>query len=168
MTNGLLDLREKWSEPLSSEVHFGLALAVWQRVNEKPPLVPFERQSLSCAGIQRQPLPGNLPDLVPKVPTHCGQITERRQHHTGITLGVGREWGAQMIVPPRSYNPGRRPTSSGETPVARMALRSSPRPPPDFAKRMARTSPPSLSSAAKSMAVRLLRSGDKSSHSEAP
>jgi len=55
MANSLLDLREICPKPLSSEVHFCLALAVWQCVNEEPPLVPFERQSLSCAGIQRQP-----------------------------------------------------------------------------------------------------------------
>ena len=91
MANSLLDLREKWPEPLRSEVHFGLALAVRQRVNEEPPLVPFERQSLSCAGIQRQPLLATCPISSPKVPTHCGQITERRQHDTEITLGIRRE-----------------------------------------------------------------------------
>jgi len=66
MANSLLDLREKWPEPLRSEVHFGLALAVRQRVNEEPPLVPFERQSLSCAGIQRQPLLATCPTSSPK------------------------------------------------------------------------------------------------------
>src|SRR5215475_6255879 len=93
MANSLLDLREKCPEPLRSEVHFGLALVVWQGVNEEPPLVPFERQSLSCAGIQRQPpwpRSANLPDLVlnQKFPRICGQITERRQQHIVATLGI--------------------------------------------------------------------------------
>jgi len=57
MANSLLDLRQIRPEPLRSEVQFGLSLAVRLCVNEEPPLVPFERQSLSCTGNQRQPPP---------------------------------------------------------------------------------------------------------------
>src|SRR5262249_18115661 len=69
MANSLLDPWEIRPEPLRSEVQFGLVLTVWLCVNEKPPLVPLERQSVSCAGFQRRPLPrlagiGNLPGLV--------------------------------------------------------------------------------------------------------
>ena len=46
MANSLLNLREIRPEPLRSQVQFGLALTVWLCVNEEPPLVPFERQSL--------------------------------------------------------------------------------------------------------------------------
>jgi len=87
MANSFLDLREMRPEPLRCEVHFGLALAVWLRVNEKPPLVPSERQNLSCAEIHRQPALALVP---PKIPAHCGQITEQRHHNTVTTLGVRR------------------------------------------------------------------------------
>jgi hypothetical protein len=43
-------------ETLRSEVQFSLMFAVWLCVNEKPPLVPFQRQTLFCAGIHNQPL----------------------------------------------------------------------------------------------------------------
>src|SRR5262245_3192029 len=62
MTNSLLDPWEIRPEPLRSEVQFGLVLTVWLCVNEEPPLVPLERQSVSCAGFQRQPPPS--PGLV--------------------------------------------------------------------------------------------------------
>jgi hypothetical protein len=46
---------------LCPEVQFGPALIVWQRVNEKPPLASFERQSRSSAGMQcRSPPPHSI------------------------------------------------------------------------------------------------------------
>src|SRR5262245_29332491 len=86
MANGLLDLWAIRFEALRSEMQFGLALALWLCVNEKPPLVPLERQTLSCVGFQRQPplWPRRRRPIYPtcQVPSHCGQITERCQHIT--------------------------------------------------------------------------------------
>ena len=57
MANSLFNLREMRPEPLRPKMQFGFALTLWLCVNEEPPLVAFERQSLSCTGLQRQPLP---------------------------------------------------------------------------------------------------------------
>jgi hypothetical protein len=53
MANCLLDCREMRPEPLRPEVQFGPVLILWLRVNEEPPLVPFERQRPS--GLQHRP-----------------------------------------------------------------------------------------------------------------
>ena len=45
MANCSLDCRQMRPEPLCPEVQFGPAFIVWQRVNEKPPLVSLKRQT---------------------------------------------------------------------------------------------------------------------------
>jgi hypothetical protein len=84
MANSFLDLREVRPEPLRCEVHFGLALAVWLRVNEKPPLVPLERQSLSCVGIQRQPPLPSFGQPARLLPPKFPRITAKLRSHTTI------------------------------------------------------------------------------------
>lgn len=56
MADSLLNLREIGLEALRAEVERSLALTMRLRVDEKPPLASFERQTLSCAEIQDDPL----------------------------------------------------------------------------------------------------------------
>ena len=55
VANCLLDCRDMRPEALRREVQFGPVLTLWLRVNEEPPLVPFERQSPSSTRMQHRP-----------------------------------------------------------------------------------------------------------------
>src|SRR5437870_5086850 len=101
MANSLFNLREMRPEPLRPKMQFGFALTLWLCVNEEPPLVAFERQSLSCTGLQRQPPPSpGRPRPTRQVPSHCGQITERCQHITFRRPIRRPRLGPQLIVRP--------------------------------------------------------------------
>jgi hypothetical protein len=100
MANCLFDRRKVGPKPLRPKVQLGPVLTMRQRMNEVPPLISFERQTPSSAGMQhRTPTPLTRPTQV-KVNLTC--CIAKADHYGGEMAEVYRQrfkTGAKAKIP---------------------------------------------------------------------